>query len=186
MSRRGAVPVGVVAVLVVLGVLAGAWVATLLDSREEPPGAREPPAAHGAAGQRAHSLRRQATGAALRVLHDWDARRAAAYATGSVSRLRDLYAPGSVAGARDVVLLRRYRARGLRLTGLRTQVLAVRVLDRGARTWLLRVTDRLADVTALRRGERVVLPRDTADARELRVVRGRDGRWRVSSVLEAR
>jgi hypothetical protein len=121
---------------------------------------------------------------ALRVLHAWDERRAAAYSSGSVRLLRTLYAPGSAAGS-DVRLLRRYLGRGLRVTGMRMQLLALTVLDRRPGLLRLRVTDRLYGATAVGvGGRRVRLPRDQASVRvlELRKVRRS---WRMVTVTVA-
>jgi pimeloyl-ACP methyl ester carboxylesterase len=122
---------------------------------------------------------------ALRVLHAWDAQRATAYARGAPERLRNLYVDGSAAGAADVRLLRAYRARGLRVTGMRTQVLAADVLARRPDLLRIRVTDRLDRAVALGGGGRVALPRDAASTRVLTLMRAGDGRWRVASVVDA-
>jgi len=123
-------------------------------------------------------------GPALRVLHAWDERRAEAYARGSPGRLRDLYVAGSAAGAADVRLLGDYRSRGLRVTGMRTQVLAVAVLEQRPDRWRMRVTDRLEGAVAVGAGDRQVLPRDTTSTRVLTLMRGGDGRWRVAAVAD--
>ena len=118
---------------------------------------------------------------AVRVLRDWDERRAAAYASGSVPALRELYV--GTAGAADVRLLRSYRERGYRVEELRMQLLAVSVRAHRPGRWVLRVTDRLAGGVAVTAyGERLVLPRDRATTRTIRLERGADGRWRVVSV----
>ena len=116
----------------------------------------------------------------MEVLREWDEARAAAYATGSVASLRELYA--ARAGASDVRLLRSYLRRGYRVEGMRMQLLAVRVLAHGPGRWRLRVTDRLAGGHAVGYGERLALPRDRASTRTVRLERGRDDRWRVVSV----
>ena len=121
---------------------------------------------------------------ALAVLHAWDARRARAYARGSVAALRRLYVVGARAGSADVRLLRDYLARGYHVQGMRMQVLSVRVLRRGPGRWRLRVTDRLAAATAVGPGGSVALPRDRASTRTLTLVRGADGGWRVAAVRE--
>ncbi len=96
---------------------------------------------------------------AAALLRDWDARRSAAYAAADVAALRSLYADGSIAGRRDVAVLRSYRARGLRVVGLTTQLLDVRSEHRTQRARsILRVTDRLAGAVAVGRGRRVRLP----------------------------
>jgi hypothetical protein len=116
----------------------------------------------------------------VEVLRRWDEARAAAYASGSVGALRELYA--GTAGARDVRLLRSYLRRGYRVEGMRMQLLDVRVRAREPGAWLLRVTDRLAGGVAVRQGARVALPRDRASTRTVRLERDGAGRWRVVSV----
>jgi len=120
---------------------------------------------------------------ALDVLHRWDLARSRAYAAGDVADLRSLYAAGSAAGTTDVRLLRSYRERGLRVEGLRMQVLAVDVLGHGPGRWRLRVTDRLTGAAAVGKRVRVPLPRDEASTQvvTLRLI---DGSWRVSSVVK--
>jgi len=113
------------------------------------------------------------------VLRAWDERRAAAYARGDVAALRDLYVDR--VGVADVRLLRRYVDRGYRVEGMRTQLLAVDVLERAPGRWLLRVTDRLAGAVAVRREERVRLPRDRADTHVVTLVRA-DGLWRIATI----
>jgi hypothetical protein len=119
---------------------------------------------------------------ALQVLHDWDSRRATAYATGSAAELRDLYLPGSAAGLADQRVLQRYRARGLRVVDLRVQLLGVAVTDRRPDRWTLRVTDRVAGGIAVGAAGRTPLPRDTSTTQVVTLVRGDDDRWRVSDV----
>lgn len=117
---------------------------------------------------------------AVEVLRGWDEARAAAYASGSVGSLRELYGRG--AGASDVRLLRSYLRRGYRVEGMRMQLLAVTVLAHRPGRWLLRVTDRLAGAEAVGYDERVALPRDRASTRTVRLARGEGGRWRVVAV----
>jgi hypothetical protein len=130
-------------------------------------------------------LGRGTSAAALRTLRDWDRGRARAYATGSPERLRDLYVVGSGAGAADLRLLGAYRSRGARVVGMRTQVLALVVLDARPDRWALRVTDRLARAVAVQDGRRRNLPRDASSTRVITLMRGPDDRWRVSSVSDA-
>lgn len=121
-----------------------------------------------------------ATSRASAVLHRWDRARAAAFAAGDVAALRRLYVPGSAAGRRDVRTLRGYLARGLRVEGIRMQLLAVQVLQE-RRGWLrLRVTDRLTGAVAVGPQGRVRLPSDTASTRVVDLVRR--GGWRVAAV----
>jgi hypothetical protein len=142
-----------------------------------------PAATPSATGARAPDRSAHAPAArALTVLHRWDARRARAYRTGSVTLLRDLYVARCGAARADVRLLRTFAARGYRVRGLRMQVLTVRVLAHRPGGWRLRVTDRLERAVASGHGTRTVLPRDQASTRVLVLVRGGDGRWRVASV----
>lgn len=123
---------------------------------------------------------------AAEVLRSWDAQRSAAYAAGSVPMLRDLYVTGSRAGRSDVRLLRRWTGRGLRVEGMRTQVLGMQVLTRGDDRLVLRVTDRLVAATAVGAAGTTPLPRDRADTRVLTLRRGSDGAWRVAAVRAVR
>jgi hypothetical protein len=122
---------------------------------------------------------------AVRVLRAWDARRTAAYAAGSPARLADLYVAGSSAGTADVRVLRGYLGRGLRVRGLRMQLLAVAVVDRQPDRWRVTVTDRVAGGVAVGRGRRLVLPRDRADTHVVTLMRAGDHRWRVAAVSRA-
>jgi hypothetical protein len=126
---------------------------------------------------------------AVTVLHDWDVRRAAAWASGDADALASLYTAGSTAGAADVALLRRYRSRGLVVRDLRMQVLRARVLTSRPRLVELEVTERLASAVAheVRAGSRP-LPRDVATTHRL-VLRRVGGTWlmvRVSVVPSQR
>ncbi|HET8717320.1 MAG TPA: hypothetical protein VFM50_06165 [Nocardioidaceae bacterium] len=133
--------------------------------------------------RRASSTARPRPGhGAAAVLHAWDRARAEAYADGDVPALRRLYVPGTTAGARDAHLLRSYLRRGLRVTGLRTQLLELRVLERTRHRLRLRVTDRVARAVAVGpHGGRTVLPRDRASTNEITLVRRRHA-WRVAEV----
>jgi len=118
---------------------------------------------------------------AVAVLADWDRRRAAAWAAGDPEGLADLYVPGSRAGRQDVAMLRRWLDRGLRVQGLRMQVLDVHADEAdGARRELV-VTDRLAGGEAVGRRTRSLLPRDGWSTRRIVLDRA-DGTWRVVSV----
>jgi hypothetical protein len=120
----------------------------------------------------------------LRLLRGWDRERSEAYATGSASRLRALYVPGAAVGAADLRVLHGWTRRGLRVSGMRTQVLALSVLDASPDRMRLRLTDRLTGAVARGRGGPVLLPRDRASTRELTLVRG-GRRWRVAAVRDA-
>jgi hypothetical protein len=174
----------VLVLLALLGALLAVALVTLGDRAPVGPGpgagavAGQQP--HGASGARVRSAERRALG----VLRAWDGRRAAAYRAGSAGRLLSLYTTGSVAGAADARLLRRYRDRGLRVVGMRTQVLAVRVLRSDRGHLRLRVSDRLVGAVAVRGRQRQPLPRDAASGRVVGLVRAGDGRWRVASVTD--
>ncbi|HEU5042506.1 MAG TPA: hypothetical protein VFT75_00040 [Nocardioidaceae bacterium] len=123
---------------------------------------------------------------AAAVLHAWDRRRADAWAAGDVHALADLYVHRSTAGRGDVALLKAYLRRGLRVTGMRMQVFSLRVLHHAPRRWRLLVTDRLARAVAVSAAGSILLPRDGAATRVVGLVRGADGRWRVTTVRAAR
>ncbi|HEU5038212.1 MAG TPA: hypothetical protein VFT70_14480 [Nocardioides sp.] len=113
------------------------------------------------------------------VLHAWDEHRAAAWADGDVAALRALYTDGSVAGRRDATMLRAWSTRGLRVDGLRTQLLRVDVRTGTPGRLVLGVTDRVVGGVAV--PARVALPRD-APSRHVVTLRRVAGEWRVSSV----
>ena len=117
---------------------------------------------------------------AVQVLRAWDARRSRAYAHADGAALADLYVAGSRTGAADREVLRGYRDRGLRVTGMRTQMLAARVLHESGRRLVLLVTDVLVDAVAGdNRDARWVLPHDRPSTRRVVLVRER-GSWRVA------
>lgn len=123
----------------------------------------------------------------LAVLHDWDVRRAAAWAAGDPDALARLYAPRSRAGAADVALMRRYVARGLVVRGMRMQVLRVRVITARPRLLQLQVTDRLAAALAVGVGDPTAarrLPADAASTHLLVLRRSGPGRgsWLMARV----
>jgi hypothetical protein len=118
---------------------------------------------------------------ALAVLRAWDGRRARAWAASDVVALGRLYTVGSRSGRHDRALLEAYADRGLRVRGLRMQVLAVDVRSRSSRRMVLVVTDRLADAVAVGHGVRVPLPSDRASTWLITFVRAA-GEWRVAEV----
>lgn len=118
---------------------------------------------------------------ALRLLGDWDRRRAQAWAVGDVSALRRLYAPGSVAGRRDARMLGEYAARGLRVRGLVTQVLAWDVVRGSPGRLRLTVTDRMVAARVVGATWSVELPADAASRREVVLVH-QPGGWVVAEV----
>ena len=116
---------------------------------------------------------------AVRVLREWDACRSRAYAHADGAALADLYVAGSRTGAADRAVLRGYHDRGLRVTGMRTQVLAARVLRESRRRLVVLVTDVLVDAVAGDRGRgRWALPHDRPSTRRV-VLMHEDGTWRV-------
>lgn len=124
------------------------------------------------------------TDRALEILHRWDDARSAAWSSGSVPALRDLYTPGSRAGAADCARLTAYLRRGLVVDGMRMQVLDVAVRVATSSRLVLVVTDRLATATAVSRMDPTlqwVLPRDVSTTRTLTLVRSA-GRWLVAEV----
>jgi hypothetical protein len=122
--------------------------------------------------------------ASVRVLRDWDKRRARAYARGDPAALARLYADGSRTGAADVALLRSYLRRGLRVTRLRTQLLGATVVSDGGDRLVLRVTDLLAGGLATDGRRRWPLPRDQPSARRVVLTRS-GGAWRVVETYDA-
>lgn len=118
------------------------------------------------------------------VLRDWDAARASAFARGDATALRALYSGASRAGTSDLAMLRAYRARELRVRGMRMQILSLEVLDRTPRRLRLEVTDRLVGAVAVGDGQRLVLPRDRPTTRVIELRRS-GGSWRVASVRDA-
>ena len=120
------------------------------------------------------------------ALRAWDEQRSAAYAAGSVRQLRQLYVAGSAAARSDLRVLRGYLARGLVVEGMRTQVLALRVVEQRPRRLRLDVTDRLDGAVAVGGEGRVPLPRDQPDRRAVTLQLGADGAWRVAAVRPVR
>jgi hypothetical protein len=116
---------------------------------------------------------------ARQVLGVWDAARSRAFARGDGAALADLYVAGSRTGAADRAVMRGYRERGLRVTGMRTQVLSATVLRETDRRITLLVTDVLTDAVALAGDERWALPHDRPSTRRVVLVRTR-GAWRVT------
>jgi len=118
---------------------------------------------------------------ALEVLHDWDTRRARAWAESDPDALRALYAPGSAAGRADVRLMRAYRARGLVVRRLVTQVFAVRLLRSDGSSLRLRVFDRVAGGEVLEHGDVAPLRSSRPVTRSISF-RREAGIWRVSGI----
>ncbi|MEX0427011.1 hypothetical protein AB3X52_05210 [Nocardioides sp. DS6] len=124
---------------------------------------------------------------AASVLRAWDARRSRAWASGSVADLRALYTPGSRTAEADVRMLAAWRARGLRVRGLATQLLSVEVLERTSRRLRLRVTDRVVAAEAVRAsrpGVGEMLPRDQRSTYVVDLA-WYDGDWLVQETTAA-
>jgi hypothetical protein len=116
---------------------------------------------------------------ALAVLRRWDERRALAWAAGDPPALARLYVPGSSTGARDVHDLRRWVGRGLRVIGLRQQVLSVELATRAPQRIVVVVTDRTVDGIAVGVRRRTAVPASAWATH--RIVLRRVGRsWRVA------
>ena len=118
---------------------------------------------------------------AAAVLHAWDDRRARAWAGGDPAALRDLYTAGSPAGRADRAMLRSWQERGLRVEGLRTQLISLVVRGWSQGRLAVVVTERLAGGVAVGAGVRLPLPRDAVSTRTV-VLRRVAGEWRVRSV----
>jgi hypothetical protein len=116
------------------------------------------------------------------VLRTWDEARSDAWAAGDAAALGALYVSGSAVGRRDVGLLRSYDRRGLRVSGLRFQRLAVRVLADDTGVLRLEVVERLLPARVSDGAVDRRLPGGQPVRRviELRQVQGA---WRVARVV---
>lgn len=101
-----------------------------------------------------------------------------------MTRLSDLYTRGSRAGLHDRAMLAAYLDRGLRVAGLRTQVLVVSLRSWGPGRFTVEVTDRVVGGQAVGGGVRVPLPRDRPSTRVISLRRVA-GAWRVTEVRPA-
>ncbi|MCX6395809.1 MAG: hypothetical protein NTV23_04940 [Propionibacteriales bacterium] len=117
----------------------------------------------------------------LRVLHDWDAARASTWARDDPVALAGLYVPGSVAGARDVALLRRYQRRGIRLESMQMQVLSLRIVIRRQDRLRLVVVERFAGARAVTATGARQVPAGAPVRRMIDLRRPAD-RWLVAAV----
>ncbi len=118
------------------------------------------------------------------ILAAWDERRASAWAAGDTEALRELYVDGSRTGAADLRLLRHYRERGLTVTDLATQVLALEVVERSGSRLVLVVTDRVVGGRVVGVGTSpIALPTDRASTRRIVLVR-RAGAWLVAEASD--
>lgn len=175
-------------VLMVVLTLMGAVLVAAVFLRDRSPGAASE-AAGTTTGPTAASGGEPTTGKsgqqseAVTVLRAWDRARSDAWASGDLADLRALYVDGSSAGERDAAMLRSWTERGLRVTGLDMQLLAVREVRRTDSAWVLRVTDRVVGGVAVGSKERIRLPVDAASTRVIRWERGQVD-WQVASVRE--
>ena len=120
----------------------------------------------------------------VEALRAWDVRRAEAWAADDPAALRALYADGSRTGRADVALLREYAARGVAVSGMAMQLLAVEVIERDDDAATLVVTDRLARVEARHHGRALTLPADLPTTHRVTLVRVGE-RWLVDEVEPA-
>jgi hypothetical protein len=118
---------------------------------------------------------------ALAVLHDWDDRRARAWAESDVSALRSFYVSHSTAARSDVRLLRSYTARGFVVRRIVTQVFGVRVLRSTPDRLVIRVLDRVAGGQVDQGDRLLALPSSRPAVRRIVLARER-GAWRVAAV----
>lgn len=123
--------------------------------------------------------------AAAAVLHHWDEGRAAAWAAGEPSALRALYVPDSAVGRADVEMLGAWHDRGLRVRGMRMQLLDLDVRRASTARLDLVVTDRLTGAVAVGPGVRLPLPQDRVTTRRVVLVRTGDD-WRVAQAIAVR
>ena len=121
---------------------------------------------------------------ALEVLHEWDVRRARAWARADLDALGALYVRRSEAGRADVQMLRAYRAHGLVVRRLVTQVFSVRVLHRNRTALRVRVFDRVAGGEVLDHGEAESLRSSPPVTRTI-TFRRDAGDWRVAEVSDS-
>jgi hypothetical protein len=121
---------------------------------------------------------------AAALLRRWDDARATAWAAGDLDGLASLYGAGSATGRRDVAMLRAWSRRGLRVQGLRTQVVRVRVVAHRPGRYELEVVDRVVAGTVVGTGPSRPLPRDGPSTRRVVLVDA-GGAWLVGEVLRA-
>jgi hypothetical protein len=162
--------------LATLTTVVAVWAAGLVRGGGSPDPVRSAvvaPATGGAATPRSGEER------AVRVLHRWEAARAAAWSTADARALARLYAAGSRTGHRDVDALTGWRRRGLRVTGLREQVSSMGLVVVGRRRIVLDLSVRTVGGVAVgRRGARRPLPSSAWSGVRLELRRAH-GSWRV-------
>ncbi|MBU2697535.1 hypothetical protein [Pimelobacter sp. 30-1] len=186
-SRARLAGVVVVVVTVTALVVAGGVVARGAPGSVAASGAGSAGVAAPDAGPGPGSVRVSPAVGSLAVLRAWDRARSRAWARGDPRALARLYVPGSAAGRRDLAMLRAWTGRGLRVEGMTTQVLAVRLRAWTPRRLVLVVTDRLDGGFAVPPSgvgttgpARRALPRDGPSTSRL-VFRRVAGRWLLSS-----
>jgi hypothetical protein len=178
---------------VLLSVLSAALLWSALQARVEPQ--QEPrrvaprlieagPTQPGTVGQRGPvRAARPNWRAVLARLDRW---RADAYAAAEPALLSRVYARGTRALHRDRALLGRYRRRGLRVRGLRMDVIDLRMQAQHSGAVVLVVRERLGAGTVHGVGIRRDLPRDDVDRHRL-VLQRRAGRgWQIAAVRPSR
>lgn len=117
------------------------------------------------------------------ILAAWDRARARAWAEGDPLALAALYTETSSAGDTDVARLKEWQDRGLRVTGLETQMLSLRVRAETDERLVLVVTDRVVGGRVVGAGREMALPEDRPSTRTI-VLRRVRGRWLVADVLD--
>ena len=176
---------GLCGVVVTCGVLVLGGGDRTTAARPAPPRPAASAQGAGEAARLGESAEQRSRHRAREVLRRWDAARARAWTSSDPAVLARLYTRRSVAGRRDVAMLRTWTGRGARVTELTTQVLRLQVLVDRARRLELVVTDRVARVEVSGAGGTRTLPRDRASTRRIVLVRTA-GRWQVASVSPAR
>ncbi len=139
------------------------------------------PVARGEVGPTEPTRVRTGVRAGLAVLHQWDERRARAWAEIDEQALRSLYLSGSAAARSDVRLLRSYTKQGLVVRRMVTQVFGVTILRQERNHLVLRVRDRVAGGVVDAGDHEVALPSTRPVVRRLELRRV-DGHWRLVTV----
>ncbi len=117
-----------------------------------------------------------------RVLARLDRSRAEAFRQDRPVRLRQVYARGSSLLRRDRAVLVGYLRHDVRLSRVRLDVAALRIVHREPGAVTVRVVERLASAVAvLPDGDRVALPVDAPTRRVLLIVHTIGG-WRLAAV----
>lgn len=170
--RGGTAILGTLCALLIVAMASSHWsgVGAAQSRREPSVAAASTPAARAAADP-------------LAELRAWDRRRAAAWAATDPVALQRLYRQGSVAGAKDVALLRRYRREGWRVEGLTPQIVRAAIVGRSAQARVVELRDRLPTATLIsstgRREPTAATPLRWRQVLLCRVA----GRWVVAEVL---